>query len=86
MTQYPESALARELGLCYATIALVTDYDNGVEGITDRAVTMDEVFATMASNNERVRQLLFRAIEAIPESRGCDCAAASGGLEPDPPA
>jgi 5'-methylthioadenosine phosphorylase len=86
MTQYPESALARELGLCYATIALVTDYDNGVEGITDRAVTMDEVFATMASNNERVRALLVRAIEAVPASRGCGCADAAGGLEPDPPA
>ena len=31
MTQYPEAYLARELGLCYATIALVTDYDTGVE-------------------------------------------------------
>ena len=33
MTQYPEAALARELGLCYATVALVTDYDTGLEGV-----------------------------------------------------
>ena len=33
MTQYPEAALARELGLCYATVALITDYDVGVEGV-----------------------------------------------------
>jgi 5'-methylthioadenosine phosphorylase len=85
MTQYPEAALARELGLCYATIALVTDYDTGVEGITERAVTMEEVFAVMADNNERVRKLLFRAIEAVPTDRSCSCADGSGGLEPDPP-
>jgi 5'-methylthioadenosine phosphorylase len=32
MTQYPEAYLARELGICYAAIALITDYDTGVEG------------------------------------------------------
>jgi 5'-methylthioadenosine phosphorylase len=85
MTQYPEAALARELGLCYATIALVTDYDTGVEGVREEAVTMEEVFAMMASNNERVRSLLFRAIEAVPADRACACAAGAGGLEPDPP-
>ena len=36
MTQYPEAVLARELGLCYAAIALVTDYDTGVEGDAGR--------------------------------------------------
>jgi 5'-methylthioadenosine phosphorylase len=87
MTQYPEAALARELGLCYAAIALITDYDVGVEGDTSRApVTIDEVFAVMADNNDRVRQLLFRAIAAIPADRGCDCGAGAGGLDPEPPA
>jgi 5'-methylthioadenosine phosphorylase len=86
MTQYPEAALARELGLCYATVALVTDYDVGVEGDTSVGpVTIDEVFAVMADNNDRVRQLLFRAIAAVPADRGCDCASGSGGLEPDSP-
>jgi 5'-methylthioadenosine phosphorylase len=86
MTQYPEAALARELGLCYATIALVTDYDTGVEGVREEPVTMEEVFAVMGDNNDRVRRLLFRAIEAVPADRGCACSAGSGGLEPDPPA
>lgn len=85
MTQYPEAALARELGLCYATVALVTDYDVGVEGVAEHAVTMEEVFAVMASNNDRVRQLLFRAIAAVPDDRTCDCRSGSGGLEPDLP-
>ena len=33
MTQYPEAYLARELGICYVSIALITDYDVGVEGV-----------------------------------------------------
>jgi 5'-methylthioadenosine phosphorylase len=86
MTQYPEAALARELGLCYANIALVTDYDTGVDGVHEVPVTMEEVFAVMADNNDRVRKLLFRAIAAVPSTRTCSCAGGSGGLEPDPPA
>ena len=35
MTQYPECWLARELGLCYANVSLVTDYDAGLEGMPD---------------------------------------------------
>ena len=85
MTQYPEAALARELGLCYATVALITDYDVGVEGVADHAVTMDEVFAVMADNNDRVRTLLFRAIDAIPSTRSCACIEGAGGRQPDPP-
>ena len=46
---------------------------------------MEEVFAVMADNNDRVRKLLFRAIEAIPSSRSCSCLDGSGGLEPEPP-
>ncbi len=85
MTQYPEAALARELGLCYATVALITDYDVGVEGVAEHAVTMEEVFAVMADNNDRVRKLLFRAIDAIPVGRSCSCADGAGGLDPEPP-
>ena len=45
MTQYPEAALANEAGIPYAAVALVTDYDAGLEGRDDIApVTMDEVF------------------------------------------
>jgi 5'-methylthioadenosine phosphorylase len=85
MTQYPDAALARELGLCYATVALITDYDVGVEGVAEQAVTMEEVFAVMADNNDRVRTLLFRAIDAIPSGRGCSCVDGAGGLEPETP-
>ena len=68
MTQYPEAYLARELGMCYAGVALVTDYDTGLEGVAGiEPVTMDAVFAVLAGNVERTRQLLFAAIPAVPE-------------------
>jgi 5'-methylthioadenosine phosphorylase len=63
MTAYPEGMLARELELCYATIAMVTDYDVGVEG--RRAVTAAEVVRVFEENNARLRELLFAAIPKI---------------------
>ena len=67
MTQYPEVALANEAGIPYAGVALVTDYDAGLEGREDVApVTMEEVFAFFRSNVERVRGVLFRAIPSLP--------------------
>ena len=69
MTQMPEAALAAEIGVPYAGIALVTDYDVGLEGAAGVApVTMDEVFAMLNRNADVVRQVLFRAIAAWPES------------------
>jgi 5'-methylthioadenosine phosphorylase len=63
MTAYPECHLARELELCYATIALVTDYDVGVAGRP--AVTAAEVVRVFEENNARLRELLFAAIPRI---------------------
>ena len=80
MTQYPEAYLARELGLCYAGLALVTDYDTGVEGDEAAAdagtqpVTMEAVLAVLADNVQRTRRLLFDAIPAIPAGFACTCA------------
>ena len=51
MTGYPEAVLAAELGIRYASVALVTDYDAGVDG--HEPVTMDSVFAMMRSNVSR---------------------------------
>jgi 5'-methylthioadenosine phosphorylase len=72
MTGHPEAVLARELGLCYTAIALVTDLDAGVDG--DHGVTQEEVFAVFAQNTERMRALLLRTIARLPEHRDCDCA------------
>jgi 5'-methylthioadenosine phosphorylase len=64
MTNYPEAVLARELELPYASPALVTDYDAGVDG--HPPVTMDEVFARLADNVARVRHLLVEALPHLP--------------------
>jgi 5'-methylthioadenosine phosphorylase len=63
MTQYPEALLARELELCYATVAMVTDYDVGIEGRP--AVTAADVVRVFEENNARLRELLFAVIPKI---------------------
>ena len=63
MTAYPECYLARELELCYATIAMVTDYDVGVEGRPP--VTAAEVVRVFQENNARLRDLLLATIPRI---------------------
>lgn len=77
MTQYPEVALARELGLCYTALALVTDYDSGVEGDAQAvAVTQEEVFRVFGANVARLRDAVLHLVATLPGARGCDCAAA----------
>ena len=75
MTQYPEALLARELGICYAGLALVTDYDTGVEGVEDvESVTMDAVFEVLRANVDRTRAVLRIAIPQIASlPRKCGC-------------
>jgi 5'-methylthioadenosine phosphorylase len=74
MTQYPEAYLARELGLCYCGMALITDYDTGLEGVEGiEPVTMEAVFEMLARNVDRTRQLLFAAIPAVPSQASCRC-------------
>lgn len=76
MTQYPECALAREVELCYVNISLITDYDVGLADRADVApVTHEEVLRVFRENNEKLRALLFRLIEAIPAERNCECGA-----------
>lgn len=86
MTQYPEAYLARELGMCYTGIALVTDYDTGLEGEPGiEPVTMDEVFQFLGTNVEHVRSVLFELIPEIPEARTvCACGEALGPLPTKP--
>jgi len=77
MTQYPEATLARELELCYANVSLITDYDVGVEGVPP--VSVEEVVKVFMENNERLRDLLFAIVPAIPSTRGCACGTALAG-------
>jgi 5'-methylthioadenosine phosphorylase len=78
MTGHPEAVLARELALCYATLALVTDTDAGVaEG---EGVTQDEVFRAFARNVTRLRDLVLTMIKDLPPDRACPCPTALNGI------
>jgi 5'-methylthioadenosine phosphorylase len=69
MTGYPEAVLARELELCYAAIALVTDLDAGVtEGEGVKAV---DVFAEFEKNIEPFKELVRAAIGRVAAERDC---------------
>jgi 5'-methylthioadenosine phosphorylase len=78
MTGEPEATLARELGLCYTSIALVTDHDAGVEG--EHGVTMEEVFRVFRENTDRMRELLLAAVAVLPQERSCPCTSTLDGL------
>jgi 5'-methylthioadenosine phosphorylase len=82
MTQYPEAWLARELELCYATVALVTDYDVGLEGTPEvEPVSTEMAFRVFAANLARLRDLLFRAIPRIgPQSEDVCATALSSAI------
>jgi 5'-methylthioadenosine phosphorylase len=72
MTGHPEAVLARELGLCYATIALVTDLDAGVSA--EESVDQTQVFAQFQRHVGRLKELLGRVVAGLPASTGCGCA------------
>ena len=77
MTQYPEAWLARELELCYATVALVTDYDVGLQEMPHiEPVSAEAAFRVFADNLARLRDLLFRAIPRIGPQPEDGCASA----------
>ncbi|HEY0581521.1 MAG TPA: S-methyl-5'-thioadenosine phosphorylase [Chloroflexota bacterium] len=74
MTQYPEVALARELQMCYVNIALITDYDAGLEGQPGvEPVSVSEVVQVMHANNDRVRQLIRNLLPRLAGPRTCAC-------------
>jgi len=80
MTGHPEAVLARELSLCYTTLALVTDHDAGVEG--GEAVTHEAVLEVFAANIDRMRSLVVDIVAVLPVERSCPlCPHALDGLD-----
>lgn len=85
MTQYPEVALARELELCMLGIALVTDYDVGLEDDPDVSpVSTHEVMETFQANLHQLRRLLTELVPRVPSERRCSCGTALGGARVTP--
>jgi 5'-methylthioadenosine phosphorylase len=71
MTNLQEAKLAREAEICYATIALVTDYDCWHPD--HDSVTVDMVIANLLQNARTAQQVIANAVEALPIERTCDC-------------
>src|SRR3990170_2362130 len=69
MTLVPECVLAREAEVCYASVAMVTDYDVW----KDHPVSVEDVLKTMKANIENVKRIMIGAIAKIPEERSCEC-------------
>jgi 5'-methylthioadenosine phosphorylase len=75
MTSVPEATLAREAGMCYATIAMVTNY---AAGISPTRLTHQEVVDMMLQNGENIRKLIMQAVTWIDVDRACRCQRAPG--------
>lgn len=66
MTQYPEGYLCLEKNIPVVNIALITDYDAGLEGRPDiQPVQAEDVARVLEENNERVKDLIFRLIDRL---------------------
>jgi 5'-methylthioadenosine phosphorylase len=74
MTNLTEAKLAREAEICYATIAMITDYDCWHP--QHDAVTVAEIIDNLTRNTANVQTVLHEAIRELPADRGCKCAKA----------
>ena len=70
MTSVPEAPLAREAEMCYATIAMVTNF---AAGISPTRLTHQEVVDVMMQNGENIRKVVMQAIAWIDQDRSCTC-------------
>ncbi|MDD3234066.1 MAG: S-methyl-5'-thioadenosine phosphorylase [Candidatus Omnitrophica bacterium] len=71
MTNMAEARLAREAGICYASLAAVTDYDCWHKDYLNVSVEM--VIANLHKNVENAKKIIFNAIGSLPEERKCSC-------------
>jgi 5'-methylthioadenosine phosphorylase len=74
MTNLQEAKLAREAEICYATIALVTDYDCWHPD--HDSVTVDMIVANLVANARTAQQVIADAVDRLPFERTCECATA----------
>jgi 5'-methylthioadenosine phosphorylase len=74
MTNLQEAKLAREAEICYATIALVTDYDCWHPA--HDAVTVDQVLAVLRQNSENAQKLIRQTVGLLDAQRPCKCGSA----------
>ncbi|MEQ1793622.1 MAG: S-methyl-5'-thioadenosine phosphorylase [Nitrospira sp.] len=71
MTNMPEAKLAREAEMCYATMALATDYDCWHE--TQEAVTVEAILATLHKNVALAKDILKKVVPSVADAPACSC-------------
>jgi 5'-methylthioadenosine phosphorylase len=74
MTNLQEAKLAREAELCYATVAMVTDYDCWHPH--HDSVTVDQIVAVLLKNAENACNVVRESVASMPEDRSCKCGSA----------
>ncbi len=74
MTNLTEAKLAREAEICYATIAMITDYDCWHPH--HDAVTLDEIIQNLNRNTSNVQRVMREVVRELPEARSCKCGSA----------
>jgi 5'-methylthioadenosine phosphorylase len=83
MTAVPEAKLAREAEICYATIAMVTDYDCWRE--SEESVSVDMILQTMRGNTAAIQKMIPDLVSALARRGDCGCRhAAENALLSDP--
>jgi 5'-methylthioadenosine phosphorylase len=75
MTNLQEAKLAREAEICYATVAMVTDYDCWRDG--HDSVSVEEIVSVLHKNADNACKVVRAAVRALPRERSCPCASAA---------
>ena len=74
MTNVTEAKLAREAEICYATIAMITDYDCWHP--EHESVTASQIIATLSQNATNAQNVVREAVKTMPAERKCKCGSA----------
>ena len=74
MTNLQEAKLAREAEICYATMAMVTDYDCWHPG--HDSVTVEQIIKVLNTNSENAARVVKQAVALMPRQRQCKCGSA----------
>jgi 5'-methylthioadenosine phosphorylase len=70
MTLFPEVVLAREKGICYAALCLVSNWCAGLQ----ESLSVKEILSIYEEKKDQIMKILDECIKAIPEKRNCKCA------------
>jgi 5'-methylthioadenosine phosphorylase len=78
MTGAPEAGIARELALCYTSLAVVTDHDAGIDA--GEGVTYAEVMRTFAASIDKLKAVVAETIAQLPTDDDCTCRRSLDGM------